>query len=235
MKSFIKKLPFGLDNTITDLSKVVIGYGQVHYSQNGEDIILKSLFKNKPRGFYVDVGAHHPERYSNTFLLYKKGWCGINIDANPDAIKLLNKARPIDINIEAGIGESKDTLTYHMFQDSAVNTFSEAEAKKWRLSSWNKYLGNKIIKLSSINTILENNLPLETNIDLLTIDVEGLDLAVIQDLDWRKYNPSVVIVEDTNFDFEKMTDSKAYSLLRINGYKLYSVVKFSLIFIKESY
>ena len=65
--------------------------------------------------------------------------------------------------------------------------------------------------------------------------MEGLDLAVIQDLDWRKYNPSVVIVEDTNFDFEKMTDSKAYSLLRINGYKLYSVVKFSLIFIKESY
>jgi FkbM family methyltransferase len=233
VKSFIKKLPFGLGDIITALSKSLFGYQQVYYSQNGEDIILKSLFKNKQHGFYVDVGAHHPERYSNTYLLYKKGWHGINIDANPDAINKFNSARPNDMNIEAGIGEGNNTLTYHMFKDSAVNTFSEVEANKWKASSWNKYLGSKTIKLTSVNEILEKNLPMDISIDLLTIDVEGLDLSVLQDLEWTKYHPDVVIVEDINFDFEKMTDSKTYDILQSNGYKLYSVVKFSLIFIRK--
>ena len=44
------------------------------YSQNGEDLILNRLFENKEKGFFIDVGAHHPIRFSNTYLFYKKGW-----------------------------------------------------------------------------------------------------------------------------------------------------------------
>ena len=53
-------------------------YGKIYYSQFGEDVVLLKIFKNKQVGFYVDVGAHHPKRYSNTYLLHKKGWQGIN-------------------------------------------------------------------------------------------------------------------------------------------------------------
>lgn len=74
------------------------------YSQEGEDMVLRKIFKNQKKGFYVDIGAHHPKRFSNTHLLYKKGWKGINIDVTPGSIKLFNQLRPRDTNLELGVG-----------------------------------------------------------------------------------------------------------------------------------
>ncbi len=51
------------------------------YGQEGEDIILLRLLDISKNGFYVDIGAHHPIRFSNTYALYKAGWCGLNVDA----------------------------------------------------------------------------------------------------------------------------------------------------------
>jgi hypothetical protein len=53
------------------------------YSQEGEDMVLYRTFETVKEGFYVDVGAHHPDRFSNTYKFYKQGWRGINIDAMP--------------------------------------------------------------------------------------------------------------------------------------------------------
>src|SRR6185369_33711 len=92
------------------------GYAHTYYSQFGEDITLVRLLP-EPTGFYVDVGAHHPQRYSNTYLLHKRGWSGINIDPNPDTIELFNRARPNDINLCAGVAAEEKELQYHMFSD----------------------------------------------------------------------------------------------------------------------
>ena len=69
------------------------------YSQWGEDLYINSFFKNKNKGIYLDIGCFHPVMYSNTCLLYKKGWRGINIDINKTSIDLFNILRPKDINI----------------------------------------------------------------------------------------------------------------------------------------
>jgi hypothetical protein len=61
------------------------------YSQEGEDLIASRLFPNQSTGFYVDIGAHHPTRFSNTYLLYTKGWRGINIDPLPGSKELFDK------------------------------------------------------------------------------------------------------------------------------------------------
>jgi len=68
------------------------------YSQGAEDIILASIFGNREKGFWVDVGAHHPQRFSNTYLFSLKGWTGINIDALPGSMAIFKKMRPNDIN-----------------------------------------------------------------------------------------------------------------------------------------
>ena len=73
------------------------GFSLKSYSQEGEDMILRRLFEKQKTGFYVDVGAHHPKRFSNTFFFYKKGWSGINIDAMPNSMRLFDKIRPRDI------------------------------------------------------------------------------------------------------------------------------------------
>ncbi len=44
----------------------------IYYSQEGEDILLRRIFGDQTTGFYVDVGAHHPKRFSNTCYFYDR-------------------------------------------------------------------------------------------------------------------------------------------------------------------
>ena len=91
------------------------GFANVYYSQSGEDIIIGNFFQNKNKGFFVDVGAYHPKHYSNTYLLYKNGWRGINIEPNPASIKLFNKYRKNDINLQTGVLNENKEAYYHIF------------------------------------------------------------------------------------------------------------------------
>ncbi len=103
-------------------------WGRKSYSQEGEDLIVERMV-SKRSGFYVDVGCHHPFRFSNTYLFYKKGWSGINIDANPKSMKLFNRRRSRDINLEVRIAKKNGLLTYYQFNEPALNTFNEQEAQ----------------------------------------------------------------------------------------------------------
>lgn len=91
-------------------------------------MILRRIFENVENGFYVDVGAHHPKRFSNTFYFYKKGWSGINIDAMPGSMSLFNKIRPRDINIEAAVSNEKEEVIFYIFNEVALNTFEIGRA-----------------------------------------------------------------------------------------------------------
>src|ERR1700756_330529 len=105
-------------------------YARVSYSQEGEDMVLDRFLEHRHSGFYVDVGAHHPKRFSNTLRLYRRGWRGLNIDANPDSIRLFRRARPKDINVEAGVSSNRQLLTYFAFNEPALNTFDRDRALK---------------------------------------------------------------------------------------------------------
>ena len=228
IKRFIpKKYHYKLSNLKNALRG---GYARTHYSQFGEDITLAALLPDKA-GVYVDVGAHHPKRYSNTYLLFKKGWHGINIDPNPHTIGLFNKARPNDINIECGVAGKEGTLTYYQFSDPAVNSFSEEEAKRWMNKSWLQYLGTKEVEVQPLRQLL-NNLPNPpTHIDLLNIDTEGMDVEVLQSNDWQKYQPRVIVIESGCFDASKPFEDPAFRLLVTTyGYTLAARMGASLIF-----
>ena len=92
------------------------------YSQSKEDIFVLKYFKNKKSGLYVDVGCHHPSRINNTFLLYKSGWSGINIDLNKISIDLFNIARPRDINICTAISDKEGTIEYYLPNNNPLSS-----------------------------------------------------------------------------------------------------------------
>lgn len=103
-----------------ELLRRPIDYHRLSYSQEGEDLILAALFDlefSQMGGFYVDVGAHHPKRFSNTFLFYLNGWSGINIDAAPGSMLAFQRERPRDVNIEAAVGEAETALTFYEFNE----------------------------------------------------------------------------------------------------------------------
>ncbi len=209
-------------------------FEQIHYAQNGEDIILKGEFPRGHKGFYVDIGAHHPYRISNTYKLYQAGWHGINVDANPMTIDLFRSARPRDINLNIGVGLEEKKLKYHQFADPAVNTFSDTEAEKWKHHEANTYLGTTEIAITTLKKILDTHLPKNQHIDLLNIDVEGLDFDVLTSNDWEHYGPTVLLIEDHTFSITTKDQNPIYRFLTERGYELEHKLRFTLIFRKRN-
>lgn len=107
------------------------GWTKAVYAQDGDDIILSQLFSSTSNGFFVDVGAHHPFRFSNTYLLYKKGWNGINIDPNAESISLLNRYRSRDKNIQIAVSEVNEKVWYFSFKESALNYVSSIKENRY--------------------------------------------------------------------------------------------------------
>ncbi len=178
------------------------GYSNISFSQEGEDIVIDRFFKNKKHGFYIDIGAHHPVRYSNTYKFYKRGWRGINIDAMPGSMIPFNDLRPNDINLEYGISDTPKTMTFHIFNGPELNTFSEEEAE-YR-NDKNEFKGCHIIDRKEIQTypladILDTYFPEGEKIDFMNVDVEGLDLAVLQSNNWNRYSFYFIIIRSKEF------------------------------------
>jgi FkbM family methyltransferase len=200
-----------------------ITYRNESYSQEGEDLIIDRFFHNQTKGFYIDIGAHHPKRFSNTYLLYKKGWNGINIDPMPGIMKTFKKIRPKDINLEIGISKTESKLKYYIFNDNALNTFSENEANlKSKINPSQYHIKDTLyINTYPLNKIFDMYIDVSIKIDLMSIDVEGLDLDVLISNDWLKYRPKLILVEELrtnikmlyiNSDINIFLESKDYSL-----------------------
>lgn len=171
---------------------------KISYAQSGEDMILNCIFNFQKIGFYIDIGANHPIKASNTYYFYKKGWKGINIDACPDSIKLLNKKRKKDINIEAGISDKNDNLDFYIFKDSSYNTFNSEIIND--IKNITALIEIKKIAVTSLASILTQYKI--TSIDFMSVDVEGFDLKVLKSNNWNIFRPKIVLVEDLNYGYD---------------------------------
>lgn len=206
-------------------------YCQKSWSQEGEDLILSRYFENiKTKGFYVDVGAHHPLRFSNTYKFYKQGWHGINIDAMPGSMDLFNRLRPRDINLEKAVSDSKQIMTYYAFNEPALNGFSKELTEHRDGQGNNKIIFKKDIETSTLDEILDQYMPKDQNIDFLSVDVEGLDLAVLKSNNWGKYSPELILIEICGSTLDELLNSEATIFLKKFGYTIYAKCVNTVIF-----
>lgn len=201
------------------------------WSQEGEDLILNRLFENQQKGFYIDVGAHHPKRYSNTFKFYKKGWNGINIDAMPSSMELFHQCRKRDINLEIGVGKEKEKLEYYIFNDAALNGFSK-ELSLERNNENNKYniKSTVYIQVLPLSDILDKYLSKGQYIDFLSIDVEGFDLQVLKSNNWKVYRPKIIIVEIFVKNIEDLSKDETFIFLSNQQYEFVAKTVNSVLF-----
>ena len=213
------------------VTKDYFKYLNISFSQEGEDLFLKRYFGDQPNGFYIDIGAHHPKRFSNTFVFYQKGWSGINVDPLPNVMRLFRKERPRDINLELGISQMAGKLKYYMFNEPALNTFSADEANKKNGFRNYKIIDTKFIDTLPLSKVLTDYLPANQIIDFLTVDVEGLDLEVIRSNDWEKFRPRLVLVEDLKRgSLDEIQDNQVYLKMSEIGYALIGKTFNTLIF-----
>jgi FkbM family methyltransferase len=195
-------------------------YAQISFSQEGEDLILSRLLDSQAAGFYVDVGAHHPRRFSNTQLFFERGWRGINIDPSPDAIVLFERERPRDRNLLLGVSDEPGELRYFQFNDPALNTFDERlAAERERLHGY-RMVGTRWVPVERLERLLGVHLPPGQAIDFLSVDAEGLDLQVLKSNDWTRYRPRWVLTECLGTSLESVLAEPLHRYMSDTGYEL---------------
>jgi FkbM family methyltransferase len=208
------------------------------FSWEGEDVLIYKIsrdFLRIDKGFYVDVGAHHPFALSNTHLLYRNGWRGINIDAMPGSMRPFNRHRRGDINIEMGVSLRPGVLRFSMFDDPALNGFLSDDMVQAHLNRGIHLIEQKNVECQPLKMILQRVAPIPP-IDLLTIDAEGLDIEVIKSNDFRIHRPKLILTEILGAsDMTSVVNSEVSETLVTLGYRLFSRLHFSVLFIDAQY
>ena len=194
-----------------------------HLGEFGEDIFISRFFKNKLTGNYVDIGCYHPIKSSLTYNLFKNGWSGINVDLSKVSIDLFKLSRPKDINIQAAITDFDGETFY--YENGSIN-----QQNSLKENSELKKIPIKAIKLSTI--LKQNNL---IKIDFLNIDVEGFDFKVLSTLDFSEIKPTMICIEENNYNTQKILETNTHKYLQNNGYFLASKIGVSLIYIDQTY
>ncbi len=235
IKEFLKMiLPNHVKKELTYIkNEFITKYGCISSSQEGEDMILRRIFERKEKGFYVDVGAHHPTRFSNTYFFYKKGWRGINIDATPSSMKKFRKVRPRDINLEIPISDKKEKLIFYIFNEPALNTFDENLAKIRDGKSGCRIVKKVLLETWTLAEVLDKYLPDKLEIDFLSIDVEGMDFKVLKSNNWEKYRPKVVLMEVLKSSLEELINNEIVKFMKKIEYSLFAKT-FNTVFFMEN-
>tara|TARA_B100001029_G_scaffold175719_1_gene177545 strand:- start:99 stop:797 length:699 start_codon:yes stop_codon:yes gene_type:complete len=208
------------------------------YSFGGCDLLVDYIFKSKNKGFYLDVGCQHPISNNNTYLLYKKGWNGINIDLDKKNINLFNLERPKDINICACLSSKNDIKDLYFYHTGSPINSLEIKTTK----NNNNYTIKKINTIS-LNSVLKN---IKTsNIDYLNIDVEGHEMEVLKGFDINYYKPNVISIEFLDFKMNKMEfknnnlesilNSDIYKYFTDNNYHFVNWIHADLIFVHKKF
>jgi FkbM family methyltransferase len=193
---------------------------RLSFAQEAEDLVLLELagWQNDSRGLYVDVGAHHPYRFSNTAIYSLKGWSGINIDAEPGSMELFRRHRPHDVNLELAISSRETERLFYRYNEPALNGIdcdrqSELANTRFRLT-------DKIrLRTRKLSSILLEYCPQLPRPNFLSVDVEGHDLEVLESNDWDIFPFEWVLAESGGRDVASTLKTKACHFLSSLGYE----------------
>ena len=196
------------------------------WSQGGEDLALLNLFTNQV-GSYIDVGCHHPSRFSITRHLYQRGWSGVNIDANSALISQFYKSRKRDVSLWRAVG-SKSQYRLTVFNEPAISTVNKSWEDKF-ISENQEISHVEEVPGVTLREILNKYFASE-HCTLLAIDIEGADFDALKTIDFEtlskdKYPDWILLETSPPVEEALQTDSVRYALNY--GYIPYLVLSMS--------
>jgi FkbM family methyltransferase len=205
------------------------------YAQAGEDLIVDFVARAMQieEVTYLDIGAHHPIQYSNTYLFYKRGFQGVLVEPDPELMASIKRVRPRDVCIEAGVGlQSATTARFYVMSTRTLNTFSEAEAKRYEAMGTQSVEKVLQVPLITVDEIFADHFQ-EKEPALVSIDIEGLDFEVLSTLNLNKYRPAIICVETLQYSEtrEEVKDTRIARLMADNDYFAYGDTYINTIFV----
>jgi FkbM family methyltransferase len=210
--------------------------GRISFSQCGEDLILEHiltqyLFIQRPS--YLDIGAYHPTFLSNTYRFYQNGSRGVCVEPDPVLFPHLHEVRSRDVCLNAGVGVTGDSVAdLYIMSSRTLNTFSRAEAERYQSYGTHRIQEVVSVPLLSVNTILEKYF--DSCPDVVSLDVEGLDLAILESFNFAQFRPPVFCVETLTYAEDKTEQkiTRILDLMKSEGYFAYADTYINTIFVE---
>lgn len=217
--------------------------GYLSYAQAGEDRVLKFLFLSMgiKNISYLEIGTNNPIDINNTYLFYLSDSRGVCVEPNPTLIPKIKKIRPEDICLNVGVSpdNKEGELDFYIFDqndsEKGLSTFSKKEAEHVQNTTHIKIGEVKKIPVTPISAVLSKYFP-DKAPDLISIDVEGLDLEILQTIDFTVCRPIAICVETVNFtvDHKKTKNTAIINFMEKQGYFVYADTGINSIFADKS-
>lgn len=190
----------------------------VSHAQNYEDVTLFRALRDVKQGFYIDVGAFHPEKFSVTKAFYDRGWRGISVEPNPHLHDVIAEARPRDVNLCVAISNEPGPIQLTIYDDDALSTTSSQtlaiHATKHEIDSVVD------VECLTLGAVWEKHVPPGADVHFLKLDMEGGESEVIHGFDWQHCRPWIVLVESTKPETDIDISSEWEPVLLNEGYVL---------------
>jgi FkbM family methyltransferase len=199
----------------------------MYFSQCGEDWFLNTnYFHDMKNGFYIELGALDGVLYSNTkFFEEQLGWTGILIEPHPFKFKALERNRPNNHLFNNLVSCIDEPLNFRYFADSNAavsgveSTLSDHHITTYYNEEYAKYfdISSVMIHPRSLSSIIKSIDMNRDHIDLLSLDVEGHELEVLQSWDFS-IPIKVILIEMLGVDIAR--DEMCRKLLLKKGYRM---------------
>jgi FkbM family methyltransferase len=177
-----------------------------YYSQHGEDLILDEMLKNQKSGFFVEVGCIDGRKFSNTLAFEERGWKGICVEAHDGYIQALTENRPNSVVCHCAAGEADEDTVFYANARGSLSTLDKTKEKEWKKGYKDYFSGFEEQKVSKVRlSTLFNQLGV-TDIDILSLDIEGYEIEALKGLDLTKHKPKILVVESDNLRHEAKLD-----------------------------
>ena len=164
------------------------------FAQYGEDVFVWDYFKGKTPGTYLDIGANHPFKISNTYLLYRRGWRGVTVEPIPRLWLKHKKWRPHDIHLNCAASDQAGSLTFVELTPGVLSTFDESLANEEIRSGHARLVKKYDIGVMTVDELCDQYFRGEA-VDFLSIDTEGFDIQVLRGMKLVTQRPRLIVVE----------------------------------------
>jgi FkbM family methyltransferase len=198
------------------------------YSQLGQDnFVLHRIGKT---GFFVEVGAGHPENFSNSLLLEQSGWTGICVDPLLDD-EAYDKFKRTCIQDKRAVFTHSGTVKFRCVPDSGgvLSTIVDYVDTPDVHKSVRQHGRDIEIPCVTLHGLLaEHNAP--AYVDYLSIDTEGSELDILKAYNWSRYFGIITVEHNERQDYlEEIT-----TFLREYGYTWRKVVEWDVWFVHKN-
>lgn len=199
------------------------------YAQNFEDVILWRALKHIENGFYLDIGAFHPEHDSVSLAMYQHGWRGVHVEPVPEAAALFRESRPDELVVQCALSTATEPLRLFRF-DAGGMTTGDAGIAEIHASAGFRYEEVMVPRRTLASLFAEIG---PRDIHWMKVDVEGMEADVLASWADHAARPWVLVVEATlpgsqqtmHEAWEALLTSRGYSFVYFDGLNRFYVHK----------